>query len=219
MLWQLVPTESADLEPIDVKRGALLLGQGQRASPGILSEWSVPKVAARVHANADRVQVTSMSSCIRVWQAEQLTKLTRGQTVLLQIGDTIDFSSVSEADSPASAATYMLVESLLESLPAAPTDPVVSKIKVSSTSLCLSIWLMYPLPCEDTRCMSRCDGQRADCLQHSKLFEKHHLVQHCLRFMLVLCHIYACKHKQDARDDAVSNVIMSSLFDRYGLAV
>ena len=138
MFWQLVPTESADLEPIDVKHGALLLGQGQRASPGILSEWSIPRVAARVQANADRVQVTSMSSCIRVWQGEHLTKLTRGQTVLLRTGDTFDLSSVSEAGIPASEATYMLVETLLESLPAAlkDPDPVAPKIQVSLLSLC-----------------------------------------------------------------------------------
>ena len=129
MLWQLVPTESAVLEPIDLKNGAQLLGRGQRASPGI-SDECVPKLAARMHTAAGRVQITSMSNSIRVWRNDQPQKLGRGQSSLFQIGDTVDLISNVDTFAPASEFTYMLAESLLEDLPSEPAPAVAPVIKV-----------------------------------------------------------------------------------------
>ena len=150
MLWQLIPTESAVLEPIDLKQGALLLGRGQRASPGITDE-AVAKIAARVHANADRVQVTAMANNLKWWRDDQPQKLGRGQSVLFQTGDLIDLSSSGDSSAPASEFTYMLAESLLETAPVAATA-VMPKIKVGATSrqqhtICKLCTASLQMPC------------------------------------------------------------------------
>lgn len=147
MLWQLIPTESAVLEPIDLKQGALLLGRGQRASPGITDE-AVAKIAARVHANADRVQVTAMANNLKWWRDEQPQKLGRGQSVLFQMGDVIDLSSNGDSSAPASDFTYMLAESLFEDAPPVAATAVVSKIKVGvMTRQQHTIYTILRMPC------------------------------------------------------------------------
>ena len=141
MLWQLVPTESAVLEPIDLQDGAQLLGRGQRASPGIAEEC-VPKLAARIHTAAGRVQITAMSNSIRVWRNDQPQKLGRGQSALLQIGDTVDLSSNADFSAPASDFTYMLAESLFDDLPSetAPADSSIIKVQHNASKWQASVW-------------------------------------------------------------------------------
>ncbi len=111
--WQLIPVEDADLESIDLKTGASLLGRGQRASPGLNNDCFM-KTAARVQIGAGRIQLTCMSfpGFLRIISSEssEAKQLARGQAVLLAVGDIIDFSTVSDMAAPTSRFTYMLAE-------------------------------------------------------------------------------------------------------------
>lgn len=111
--WQLIPVEDAELEPIDLKTGASLLGRGQRASPGI-EDNCVCRTAARVQVSTGRIQLTSVSfpGFLRITPSEssEAKRLARGQAALLAVGDIVDFSSVSDLTAPTSRFTYMLAE-------------------------------------------------------------------------------------------------------------
>ncbi len=111
--WQLIPVEDAELESIDLRTGASLLGRGQRASPG-LNDDCIAKTAARVQIGAGRIQLTCMCfpGFLRILSSEssEAKQLARGQAVLLAVGDIIDFSSVSDMAAPHSRFTYMLAE-------------------------------------------------------------------------------------------------------------
>ena len=111
--WQLIPVEDAELESIDLRTGASLLGRGQRASPG-LNDDCISKTAARVQICAGRIQLTCMCfpGFLRIISSEssEAKQLARGQAVLLAVGDTVDFSSVSDIAAPNSRFTYMLAE-------------------------------------------------------------------------------------------------------------
>lgn len=136
MLWQLIPTESGDLLPIDLKDGAHLLGKSQRASPDINSD-SVAKIAARIHAKADRVQLTAMAVHLRVWRNDQPQLLGRGQSVLLTTGDLLDLGSNADVAAPAGEFTYMLAESLLEETPLVSAATAVPQLKVVMSQDCI----------------------------------------------------------------------------------
>ena len=111
--WQLIPVEDADLQPIDLRLGATLLGRGQRASPG-LADDSISRTAARLQVSVGRVQIISMAhpGFLRITSSENgdLKKLARGHAALLALGDSVDFVSVSDATQPTSRFTYMLAE-------------------------------------------------------------------------------------------------------------
>ena len=111
--WQLIPVEDADLQPIDLKLGATLLGRGQRASPG-LQDDSVARTAARLQVSAGHVQITSMAhpGVLRVTGSDssETRKLARGHAALLALGDLIDFANVTDVSVPSSRFTYMLAE-------------------------------------------------------------------------------------------------------------
>ncbi len=111
--WQLIPVEDADLESIDLKTGASLLGRGQRASPGLHNDC-ISRTAARIQIGAGRIQLTCMCfpGFLRIISSEssEAKQLARGQAVLLAVGDIIDFSSVSDMATPNSHYTYMLAE-------------------------------------------------------------------------------------------------------------
>ncbi len=101
--WQLIPVEDAELESIDLRTGASLLGRGQRASPG-LNDDCISKTAARVQICAGRIQLTCMCfpGFLRIISSEssEAKQLARGQAVLLAVGDIVDFSSVSDIAAP-----------------------------------------------------------------------------------------------------------------------
>ena len=69
--WQLVAVEDADLEPINLRTGATVLGRGQKFSPGFDYE-SMPRIAARMQVSTGQIQLTSMThpGFLRVTSAE-----------------------------------------------------------------------------------------------------------------------------------------------------
>ena len=116
--WQLIPVEDADLDPINPRLGATLLGRGQKASPG-LDDDSVSRTVARLQVNAGRIQLISMAhpGFLRITSAHTsvVKQLARGQVALLATGDIVDLRSVAALDAPASRFTYMLAEYFPES--------------------------------------------------------------------------------------------------------